>query len=251
MNSAPNGDRPPPGFNRDPNSFKGWSKTTDISPRTLQHLRRVYGNLTITSAFAALANYLYMNGLLFEPGILAFLGVIAAIFALSAVPPTLENSTIRHGLLYGFGFLNGWTIAPLVNALFGLNPASVYFAIVATMLVFGSFSASSLFSPRRSFLYLGGLLGSISTVLLWSSLANMWFGSTALFNLQLYLGLFMFCGYVIYDTQIIVENSEAGWSDPVQNAAQLFTHVAAIFVRLLIILSQNESENRRKRRNQR
>ena len=43
-------------------------------------------------------------------------------------------------------------------------------------------------------------------------------------------------GYVVYDTQVIVERSEAGACDELRDALSLYTDFVAIFVRLLVIL---------------
>lgn len=46
----------------------------------------------------------------------------------------------------------------------------------------------------------------------------------------------MFAGYIIVDTQEIVERAHFGDLDYVKHALTLFTDLAAIFVRILIIM---------------
>src|SRR6185312_1838243 len=74
----------------------------------------------------------------------------------------------------------------------------VYFAALCTAGIFAAFTFSALLCERRSYLYLGGLLGSVLNLLLWSQVFNMFFRSKLLWSIELYTGLFMFCGYSKY-----------------------------------------------------
>jgi Bax inhibitor 1 len=71
----------------------------------------------------------------------------------------------------------------------------VLMATTLTALIFGSFTLSSLLSNKRTFIYLGGILASAISMLFWISFINAFIGSRLLFTVELYLGLFMFCGY--------------------------------------------------------
>lgn len=51
----------------------------------------------------------------------------------------------------------------------------------------------------------------------------------------------MMCGFVLYDTQLIIEKCRAGNKDFVTHALDLFIDFIGIFKRLLIILSQKVS----------
>lgn len=50
------------------------------------------------------------------------------------------------------------------------------------------------------------------------------------------------CGFVLYDTQIIMEKRRMGSTDCIKHSLDLFFDLASIFRRLLIILSQKVSE---------
>lgn len=66
-----------------------------------------------------------------------------------------------------------------------------------------------------------------------------------------YLGLLVFAGYILFDTQLIIERASAGQMDQIQHALDLFVDALSIFVRVLVILMKNteEREKRRRRRN--
>jgi FtsH-binding integral membrane protein len=65
--------------------------------------------------------------------------------------------------------------------------------------VFACFSGAALLSPRRQYLYLGGLLSSVLSTFLMMRLATFFLGGGALlFQAELFLGLIVFSGYVVY-----------------------------------------------------
>jgi Bax inhibitor 1 len=95
-------------------------------------------------------------------------------------------------------------------------------AFVGTMCIFACFSAAAMFAEGRTRMYLAGWLSSGLTVLFWLGLANFFFRSGFLLNIQLYGGLFVFVGFVVYDTQLIIEKANNGQKDFVRHALELF-----------------------------
>jgi len=94
----------------------------------------------------------------------------------------------------------------------------------------------------------GGILGSVMFYMAIASLANLFLGWHIIQEVQIYLGLLVFSGYVVFDTQVIIEKASQGQTDVVKHSLELFIDFAAIFVRILIILMRNkESDDRRKR----
>jgi len=83
-------------------------------------------------------------------------------------------------------------------------------------------------------------------------LGTWFFGGRALmFQAELYVGLLVFVGYILVDTQMIIEKAYEGVrKDHVKDALDLFVDFMAIFVRVLVILirSQEKKEERRERK---
>ena len=55
------------------------------------------------------------------------------------------------------------------------------------------------------------------------SFFNMFLGIQAIYLGQLYLGLALFCGYVVYDTQVVLEKARMGYTDPIADSIQVRT----------------------------
>ena len=144
----------------------------------------------------------------------------------------------RLGGLLAFGFLQGWQVGPLTRLLFNVDSEIVLSAVIGTFLAFISFSGAAVFSRRRSFMYLGGLLSFATLLLLGTNLFSV------MFDFNLYLGMFILCFYIIYDTQLMLERVERNGGNNfidelgVDGALQLFTDLIGIFVRLMIIINK-------------
>jgi FtsH-binding integral membrane protein len=65
-------------------------------------------------------------------------------------------------------------------------------------------------------------------------------------DIQLYAGLAMFLGYVLLDTQVMIDRFESGQnrSNFVRPACDLFADLIAVFVRILILLMKKNEKRR-------
>jgi len=93
----------------------------------------------------------------------------------------LINGQLLLYLVYSFG---SWfdIFVPFSSLIFS--------AFVATSLAFGCFSAAALVARRREYLYLGGLLSSGLSILMWLHFASSLFGgSIALFKFEVTINL--------------------------------------------------------------
>ena len=65
--------------------------------------------------------------------------------------------------------------------------------------------------------------------------------SPALFQLHLWGGLLIFCGFVVYDTQAIIEKRRRGDKDAIRHSLDLFIDFIQLFRKILILLMQKVS----------
>ncbi|KAH9257060.1 hypothetical protein BASA81_004881 [Batrachochytrium salamandrivorans] len=221
--------------------FPIFNTTEELSTSVLNHLTRVYTTLGST-AFAAALGVLLQRQTNFSPQLAS---LISLGFALS-----LATTKAELYKLLGFGLFNGMGMGQLVGLALKVNSNLVPVALASTSAVFASFAAAATLSPRRSLLYLYGVLGSALSVLSITGLVNVFAQNRFLFNANLYGGLAMFVGYVCADSQMIIERADLGDRDYVSHAWMLFTDLSGIFTRLLVILirQQQEQQDRRRRR---
>lgn len=137
-----------------------------------------------------------------------------------------------------FLFSGGVGLGPLLEHVAYIDPAIIVTALVGTSLVFVSFSICALLSERGKWLYLGGTLMTLLTTIMLLSFANIFFGSKLIYQTHLYLGLVLMCGFVLYDTQLILEKRRSGSKDFVAHSLDLFIDFIGLFRRILVILTQ-------------
>ncbi|XP_041038428.1 bax inhibitor 1 [Carcharodon carcharias] len=87
---------------------------------------------------------------------------------------------------------------------------------------------------------------SLLTVLCLLPLVNLMFGSVLLVKAQLYIGLLVFCGFILFDTQLIIEKAESGDKDYIWHCVDLFMDFIAVFRKLMLLLAMNEKDKKRR-----
>lgn len=214
-----------------------------------QHLINVYACLAMSTMAAAVGASLHIFTNIIQAG---FMSAIGALVFFGLLMSTSDNGgkdmQWRIGYLLGFTSLTGVGMGPLLEHVIDIDPRIIVTALIGTSLVFVCFSISALLAERGKWLYLGGPLMTCMSTLVILSFANLFFGSYLVFQAQLYLGLLAMCGFVLYDTQIIVEKFRMGNRDFVSHSLDLFIDFIGIFRRLLIILTQKEQESQKKRK---
>ncbi|KOC66099.1 putative Bax inhibitor 1 [Habropoda laboriosa] len=225
------------------------SFTNRLESPVRQHLKNVYGCLSMATVSASAGAYIHLFTELLQANLLTTLGTFGLLFALTSTPDNGKNQKLRLSYLLGFAFMSGLGLGPLLQLVMSINPSIIVTALIGTTVVFVSFSISSLMAERGRWLYLGGTLMSLLNVMVLFSFVNLFLRWSFFYQAHLYVGLFLMCGFVIYDTQLIIEKYHMGSKDFIMHSLDLFIDFIGIFRYLVIILTQKEvSKNQRKRR---
>jgi len=209
------------------------------------HLEKVYSCLAISLAVAAFGAYIHVFTDILRANIFVTFGAIIALLLLYATPDNGRNEQLRLGYLFGFAFLSGLSTGPLMDYVIRVDPSIVSTAFFGTCIVFGCFTAAAIYAPDRKYLYLGGTLASLLSTMFWMALINLFVGSRFLFQLNLYAGLAVMCGFILYDTQMIMEKHRRGDNDYIWQSVDLFIDFLDVFRRLAIILAQKEERKKK------
>uniref|UniRef100_A0A8L2R907 Bax inhibitor 1 n=1 Tax=Rattus norvegicus TaxID=10116 RepID=A0A8L2R907_RAT len=229
-------------------NFDALLKFSHITPSTQQHLKKVYASFALCMFVAAAGAYVHVVTRFIQAGLLSALGALALMICLMATPHSHETEQKRLGLLAGFAFLTGVGLGPALELCIAINPSILPTAFMGTAMIFTCFSLSALYARRRSYLFLGGILMSAMSLMFVSSLGNLFFGSIWLFQANLYMGLLVMCGFVLFDTQLIIEKAEHGDKDYIWHCIDLFLDFVTLFRKLMLILAFNEKKKEEKRR---
>lgn len=233
-------------FGNRPFSMSALKDFSKLDQSTRLHLKKVYACLTGSMLSAACGSGVHLFTDVLKGGFLSAIASIGFLVALSMTPYDGKNQSKRMGFLLGFAFCTGLGLGPLMDVVVQVDPSIIPTAFFATTLVFVCFTLSALWAEQRSYLYLGGTLLSGLSILCFLSIVNLFVGAQFIFQVQLYGGLLLFCGFVLYDTQLIVSKCTRGDRDFVWHSVDLFLDFIHIFRRLMIILAQNKESKKRK-----
>ncbi|KAM9786097.1 putative Bax inhibitor 1 [Neosynchiropus ocellatus] len=232
-------------FDRNIN-FDALFKFSQISHSTQVHLKNVYSSLAVCMFLAAAGAYVHVVTRVFQAGLLSVVASLGLMIWLTMTPHKPANENKRLAILAGFAFFTGVGLGPTLDFVISISPSIIVTAFMGTSLIFICFTLSALTAKRRSYLFLGGTLLSGLSLLLLMSLMNIFLGSVMLFKLHMYLGLLIMCGFVLFDTQLIIEKSENGDKDYVSHCVDLFLDFVTIFRELMVILAMNDKDKKKK-----
>ena len=193
----------------------------------------------MTVAASTVGAYVHLFTNILQGGGLLFSLVAAGLaFGLFMTPDNGKNRGTRMAMLLGFGFLTGLGMGPMLQLAMMMNPTIVPSAFMVTSVVFACFTGASLMAPDGKYLYLGGTLMSGLSTLLWLGFLNIFFRSSLLFQAHLWIGLAVFCGFIMFDTQMIISKARNGDKDFIAHALDLFIDFVQVFRKVLILLMQ-------------
>ena len=214
----------------------------------LAFMRKVYSIVTAQLAVTALIVYVLRNvpGLL--PGLVQKLGT--AIGLLPLIPLTLlavipgvrgSGSNLAYLLLAIFTVLEGLA----VGAFTWFLPTSLILrAAGATTVATGGLTLYAL-TTKRDFTMLGGMLYSCLLGLLALGIMQYFVGGNLLQSGRAALGTFVFCGYLIVNTQMMMGGNKAKQLRPnehIMAAITLYTDILNLFLHILAAMARSERD---------
>ncbi|CAL9225820.1 unnamed protein product [Arabidopsis halleri] len=215
----------------------------EFSPAVQNHLKRVtfvlflvlvdvYLTLFLALLASAFGAYLHMVWNI--GGNITTLGFTGTMIWLRFTPSYEQQCGLF--LLYLSALLKGASVGPMIILVIDFDSSVLVTAFVGTAVVFVCFSAAAMLATRREYLYLGASLSCSISILWWVKIASSIFGgSITVVKFELYFGLLIFVGYIVVDTQMIIEKAHHGDMDYVQHSFTFFTDFASLFVRILVL----------------
>ena len=202
-------------------------------PERMAFLRKIYGLLSISVFMAAAASWMtlgnesflrtvYSNMLLFI--ILEFAAIFFTFWA-------RKRETLGLIALFSFTILTGITTAPILLVYTG---ATITKAAFLTGLTFAGLSFYTIVS-KKDFSFLGGILTVSLIVLIIGGLLNAFlFKSSAVSFLYSAAGVFIFSGFILYDTSNILRRYPT--DEYISATLTLYLDVLNLFLMLLNLL---------------
>ena len=216
--------------------------TASLSEGARSHLLKVYTLLTVGVLTASAGCYVDIHFL--RIGGLATAVGGALVFALAR--SSIGGSDLGSLLFLLACGMEGTALSPLVHTAMVYYPQALITAFLTTLAAFISFTFAALMAKRREYMFLSGIVASVTSCLAIASLTNIFLKSQYVMDVQVYVGLGVFLCYILLDTQMMIERFESGMNrnNFVRPACDLFGDLVAVFVRILIILMR-KSEKRR------
>jgi modulator of FtsH protease len=160
------------------------------------------------------------------------------LFALFAVK---NKPGINLAVLFGFTFISGLTITPLLSNILAM-PAGASIVAQAFLMTSVAFGGISMFAmtTKRDFSGMGKMLFIALIILIVGSISNIFFQSPLLQLGIAGVGAILFSAFILYDTQQIIKG---GFETPIEAAIALYLDFFNLFVSLLQIFGILNSDD--------
>jgi modulator of FtsH protease len=148
---------------------------------------------------------------------------------------------INLAVLFGFTFISGLTITPLLASVFALPAGAniVAQAFLMTAVAFGGISMFAL-TTKKDYSFMGKFLFIALIILIVGSISNIFIGSPILQLIISMVGALLFSAFILYDTQQLVQG---GFETPIEGAIALYLDFFNLFVSLLQIFGILSSDD--------
>ncbi len=230
-----------------PNAFNtstGWTVAQSSAEVQMAFIQKTYVLFLAGILSAIVMGGITLNTPLYNVsvGILSstWLAVILMFGGVWIAGAVSRTEGLNYIALFSFTGLIGFLFAPLLSMYEGAFPGIVAQAAFLSVLVFGALTAY-VFVSKKDFSFMGGFLfvGVIALVI--GGLANaFFFKSSGAGYWMAWISLFLFSGFVLYDTSQIIHRYDAkGYCAA---ALDLFLDFFNIFMAILRILAGSRSD---------
>lgn len=175
------------------------------------------------------------------------IAIVCSASSMVAVILFVCDKARREIYFYTIAAMMGGMMGPLIHMIVIVDMSILVIASTITALMFAVLTAIAFKSPPGKFLYLEGFLATGLMSLVIIGIMNMFMVNETLMLVNVYFGLMIFTGYVMYDTSLMIERIRNGKTDLMEHALNLFLDVLNIFIRILHIVIQfknDKSDNR-------
>ena len=150
------------------------------------------------------------------------------------IPRTKNIPGVNLAVLFGFTFISGLTIAPLLASIFSMpsGAAIVGQAFLMTSVAFAGISMFAM-TTKRDFSSMGKMLFIALIIMIVAGISNIFIQSSLLQLGIASAGALLFSAFILYDTQQIIKG---GYDSPIDAALSLYLDFFNLFISLLQIL---------------
>ena len=218
----------------------------------LSFLRRTYGWMTAALGVTAIgAAITIQSGLvrnLMNIGLIGNLLLVAAWMGIGYIAQKVRHKPVVNAIAYAaYALFTGFVISGLVVVAMivaEMNGAPtgtyIYQALGLTVLSFAGLTAYAYFT-KRDFSFMGGMLTVALVTLIGLSIMSFFIESTFLHLAISALGILVFSGYILFDTQKILKTYPA--NEHVAASLTLFLDFVLLFMhilRLIVLLAADD-----------
>lgn len=214
---------------------------TNLEPELRAHLKRVYLCMLTIAASAAVGCGLYYRECA-QYGTLSSLMTFGLVVALHFLPDNGKNFWFRFPMAVCFGFCAGQLLGPLMQFVALVDPKLIISSLVGSTAIYLSLTFTAIFSPPRKYLFLNGILIAMCNTMTIMSLLNIFVKSYLVQYMQLHLAVAVMAGFVLYNTQVIMEKFRSGDRDSINHSIGLFFDMANLLRKVLILLAERRSD---------
>jgi modulator of FtsH protease len=159
-----------------------------------------------------------------------FLVMIGLLFGVTK----LRNSVWGIALLFGFTFVAGWFLGPILQVALGLSNGAQLIGLAAggTGVIFATMAGIATVT-KRDFSFMGKFLLIGLVLLIVASLANLFFQIPALALTLSAVAVLLFSMFILYDVSRIVNGGETNY---VMATMAIYLNIYNLFVNLLNLL---------------